>query len=305
MNNLLVAASALQHLSPHDRQGWYEAAMMLKSEFGDSAFDVWDEWSQQGATYNTRDAHAVWKSCKPAGGLTIASLYYRAKQSGWPGSIEYTRPDPRIRAARELARKIEQQQAEAEREALHAQTAIKALHRWNSYQAAYLSHEYLQRKEIQPLGLRQSGAALVNPMYGANGLINLQYIWPNGNKRFMKGAQTAGAYTPIGRLGEVFYICEGYSTGATIHQITGRGVLCALSVSNLLLVARRAREDYPAAHIIIAADNDRHLPSNPGVTTAREAALAIGAEVVIPEFPAGHPGTDWNDYYLMEQEAAQ
>lgn len=155
------------------------------------------------------------------------------------GLYQYTRPDPGIRAARELARKIEQQQAEAEREALHAQTAIKALHRWNSYQAAYLSHGYLQRKEIQPLGLRQSGAALVNPMYGANGLINLQYIWPNGNKRFMKGAQTAGAYTPIGRLGEVFYICEGYSTGATIHQITGRGVLCALSVSNLLLVARR------------------------------------------------------------------
>lgn len=305
MNNLLVAASALQHLSPHDRQGWYEAAMMLKSEFGDSAFDIWDEWSQQGATYNTRDARAVWKSCKPAGGLTIASLYYHAKQSGWPGSIEYTRPDPRIRAARELARKIEQQQAEAEREALYAQTAIKALHRWNSYQAANSSHGYLQRKHIEPLSLRQSGNALVVPVYSLNNLVNLQYIWLDGTKRFMKDGQVEGAYTPIGELGDDFYICEGYSTGATIHQITGRGVLCALSVGNLMSVALQAREGYPAAHIIIAADNDRNISNNPGITASRKAALAIRGEVIIPEFPAGHLGTDWNDYYLMEQEARQ
>lgn len=305
MNNLLVAASALQYLSPHDRDEWCEAAMMLKSEFGDTAFDIWDEWSQQGATYNARDARAVWKSCKASGGLTIGSLYYRAKQNGWPGSSDYIQPSRSETAARKLARQADQQRAEAEHNAKHAEVAVKALNRWNGYQAVSPQHGYLQCKQIQPLHLRQNGTALVVPMYSAGALVNLQYIWPDGTKRFMKGGQVVGAYAFIGQLGDVLYICEGYATGATIHQITNQGVLCALSAWNLMNIACQAREDHPAAHIVICGDNDHNTPNNPGVTAAHEAAMAIGAEVMIPEFPAGHPGADWNDYYLMEQEAAQ
>lgn len=301
MNNLLVAASALQYLSPHDRDEWCEAAMMLKSEFGDTAFDIWDEWSQQGATYNARDARAVWKSCKSSGGLNIGTLFFRAKQNGWQDAAEYARPSPAELAARAIVRNVERQQAELERQRQHTEVAAKATRIWSTAAPANPNHPYLQAKQIHRLHLRQMNDALMVPMVNGTGLVNLQFIQPDGSKRFLKGGQVAGACAAIGRPADVIYICEGYATGATIHQLTGDAVLCALSASNLMAIARSARAQLPSSHIVICADNDHQTPGNPGVTAARKAALTISAELMIPAFPDGHHGSDWNDYYLMEQ----
>lgn len=53
--------------------------------------------------------------------------------------------------------------------------------------------------------------------------------------------------------------------------------------------------------IILCADNDRFTPGNPGVTKAREAALAVGGKILIPPFPEGSTGTDWNDWASLER----
>lgn len=297
------AQSALQYLDAHDRQEWYQAAMMLKSEFGDSAFDIWNEWSQQAGSYNATDARHVWKSCKPAGGLSIGSLFYRAKQAGWQDSTEYTRPSPAELAQRALRRQLERQQAEAEQQQRHAAIAVKAARIWSTAAPANPDQSYLTRKDIKPYVLRQAGDVLLGPLYADGLLMNLQFIQPDGTKRFLSGGRVRGCYSPIGKLehGKPLYICEGYATGATIHQLTGDAVFCALSASNLMAIARSMRLQYPDAHIVICADNDHQTPGNPGVTAARNAAAAIGAELMIPEFPDGHHGSDWNDYYLMEQ----
>lgn len=302
MTNLVVAESALQYLNPHDRQEWYEAAMMLKSEFGDDAFHIWDEWSQRGATYNARDARAVWRSCKLTGGFTIASLYYRARRGGWQGSTEFIRPCPDEYAARALERQVAQQQAETERKAEITKAAVKAQYLFPKLPLANPQHNHLLRKGIPAFNLRQLRDALVVPLFSGGLIINLQFIQPDGTKRFLKGGQSAGAYFSIGQPGEVIYLCEGFSTGATIRQVTGSFVLCAMSADNLMNVALLARKEHPATYIVICGDNDR---DHKGQKAAREAAMTIGAEVMIPEFPAGHYGTDWNDYYLMEQEVAQ
>lgn len=69
-------------------------------------------------------------------------------------------------------------------------------------------------------------------------------------------------------------------------------------------MARIIRKLHPDAKIIIAADNDRFTPGNPGVTHARKAALAVGGLVSIPQFPEGVDGTDWNDWALWKREGA-
>lgn len=305
MTDLDRALSALQYLDAYDRQEWCQAAMMLKSEFGDSAFDGWDTWSQQADSYNASDTRSVWKSCKQSGGLSIGTLFFRAKQNGWQDAAEYARPSPAELAARAIARNVERQQAELERQRQQAEVAAKAARIWSTAAPANPNHPYLQAKQIHRLHLRQMNDALVVPVASADGLVNLQFIQPDGSKRFLKGGQVAGACAAIGRPTDVIYICEGYATGATIHQIIGHGVLCALSASNLMAIARSAREQMPDAHIVICADNDHQTLGNPGVTAARKAALAISAELMIPEFPANHAGTDWNDHYLMSMEAAQ
>ena len=299
------AQSALQYLNAHDREEWYEAAMMLKSEFGEIAFDSWNDWSQQADNYKASDAMSVWKSCKTSGRLTIATLFYRAKQNGWIDDSKPVMPSPAELAARALSRRIQQQQADNEREHQQAVTAAKAIYLWQKALPANPNHPYLQAKQIKPFDLRQRGAALVIPIVANGQLVNLQFIQPDGEKRFLKGGQVAGAYVPVGQHDDLIYICEGYATGATIHQMTGKGVLCALNAGNLISIAQQARKTCPAAHIVICADNDHQATENTGVDAARKAAAVVNAELMIPEFPPDHHGTDWNDYHLMMQGGAQ
>ena len=64
--------SALQYLDPdmpHD--DWVEIGMALKSELGDSGFDIFDSWSEVGSTYKPDDLKSTWRSIKPTGGVGI------------------------------------------------------------------------------------------------------------------------------------------------------------------------------------------------------------------------------------------
>ena len=72
-------------------------------------------------------------------------------------------------------------------------------------------------------------------------------------------------------------ICEGYATGASIHEATGHAVICAMNSGNLSEVAKAARELWPQREIIVAADDDQFTDGNPGLTKATAAARSIGA----------------------------
>jgi putative DNA primase/helicase len=69
-------------------------------------------------------------------------------------------------------------------------------------------------------------------------------------------------------------------------------------------VALAVRKHHPGQRIVICADNDRHTAANPGLTKAREAALAVGGFVSVPEFPEGAEGTDFNDLAALRRRGA-
>ncbi len=54
--------SALSFLDYNDEDVWIDAAMGLKSEFGDAGFDIWEAWGSQYERYNAKEARARWKS---------------------------------------------------------------------------------------------------------------------------------------------------------------------------------------------------------------------------------------------------
>lgn len=179
-------------------------------------------------------------------------------------------------------------------------TASVAKNRWSSSIAASADHPYLKAKSVAPYGLRQIKQQLQIPLFDFEGnLWNLQSINPVGAKFFLKGGRVKGLFSPIGsdfRMPvDTFVICEGWATGASIHQDMHYPVMCAMNAGNLLPVAEAARNHAPSATIIIIADNDRHTEGNPGVTKALEAARMIKAAVIIPQFPDGASGTDYND----------
>jgi len=197
--------------------------------------------------------------------------------------------------------------AQAERRAEHEARAIEARAEWGAAVPADPAHPYLLKKAVKPHNLRQRGGLLIVPLFDAFGLLwNVQRIQSDGGKRFKPG-RAGGLFSPIGDFSNpaTILICEGWATGATLHEETGHPVLCAMNAGNLLAVARAARSAWAGADLVICADNDRQTEGNPGVTYATAAAEATGARLIVPEFPDGEPGSDFNDLAAIRRKGAR
>jgi putative DNA primase/helicase len=160
------------------------------------------------------------------------------------------------------------------------------------------SHPYLATKRIGAHGARLHGEKLVLPVRDADGVLHsVQFITPAGEKRFITGGRTQGCYYGIGKPDKTICICEGFATGASIHEATGYAVAVAFTASNLLPVARALHEKFPGARLIVCADDDWKTEGNPGLTKAREAALAVGGLLAVPRFEGERPegASDFND----------
>jgi putative DNA primase/helicase len=207
-----------------------------------------------------------------------------------------------------IARRIDQdkRRRKAEQYLRHQNTAVSAVHQWELAVAADPQHPYLARKGCKPHDLRQNGEVLLIPLRLHGALVNLQRITPEGEKRFLYGGRVKGAYSPIGTLepSAPLYICEGWVTGATIHEHNGAAVACAMNAGNLLEVGQRLRRAYPENPLIFAGDDDRLTKGNPGRTAANRAAALLGCGVVFPPWSGAEPLTlsDFNDLRQWREE---
>ena len=164
--------------------------------------------------------------------------------------------------------------------------AAEALKRWTAATPC-TQHVYLTRKGIQPHGAKIEGHKLVIPIRNTAGTVHsLQTIAPDGTKMFMSGGRVKGCYFGIGRPKGALIVCEGFATGASIHECTGHAVAVAFNAGNLEAVAVALRTNYPALKIIIAADDDHQTPGNPGITKATAAVRATGATLALPVLKA-------------------
>lgn len=198
----------------------------------------------------------------------------------------------------EFRRQVEQakQQAEVERKQRQADAARTARDVWVKATPA-LSHSYLDRKSIKAHGVRVHDGRLVVPLRTGGKLVSLQFIAADGSKRFLSGGQVTGCYYPIGKITDAVCVCEGFATGASIHEATRYAVAVAFNAGNLRQVAQSLRDKYPDARLIVCADDDIATTGNPGITKATEAASAVGGTVAFPIFGDTRPpgATDFND----------
>ena len=210
---------------------------------------------------------------------------------------------------REAVEKAEKRQARID-------AASRAQSIWNNAKPAADDHPYLLRKNVSAIGLRQdSSDNLIIPMHYYNAakqqttLVNVQTIAPDSEKLFLKGGLVSGAYFTIGSAsmfsGGVILICEGYATGATVFDAMSYSlpVIVAFNAHNLIPVAKAIRAQYLDHRIIIIADDDTAtaiklrdkaiadgkepkslVEYNAGIREARNAAIAIGGELITPVF---------------------
>ena len=81
-DNLVKAKEVLQYITPEDYEIWIKVGMILKGEFGDNAYDLWNHWSSKSEKYDPEIMFNKWNSFTGSG-LTIASLVSMAQDSGY------------------------------------------------------------------------------------------------------------------------------------------------------------------------------------------------------------------------------
>lgn len=165
--------------------------------------------------------------------------------------------------------------------------------------------DYLETKKINSNGALFIGSKLILPLQDSTGKVwSYQEILGNGTKLFAPGGRIKGCYFIIasGKINntDTVIVCEGFATGASIHQATGIAVICAMNAGNIKAVCASV----PYTNIIIAADNDK---SGVGEAKAKEA----GYPYVMPP----DVGTDFSDlwvngddirsYFIQEEKKQQ
>jgi len=185
---------------------------------------------------------------------------------------------------------------EAEQLIIHDEKAALANSIWGSAHHPVESHPYLTAKGVKPYGIRLHKDRLAIPLYDeSEAMRSMQFIAPDGSKRFLSGGQKRGLAFVINGDTSLVVICEGYSTGATIHEATNATVFVAFDAGNLKPVSEWVRKIHP--HVVIGADDDAFTENNPGITKAEE----TGLPVIKPAFldTSGNP-TDFNDQYQKQ-----
>jgi len=190
-------------------------------------------------------------------------------------------------------------QRDAEKAQRHAKAATKASAIWENARPASDDHPYLARKGVKAHGIRLHDGELVIPMRDGGDICSTQSITAEGEKLFQAGGRVAGCYYTIGvpNNSQTLCVCEGFATGATIHEATGHPVVVAFNAGNLEAVATAIHVEFPQSPIVVCADDDVLTEGNPGRTKATAAALAVGGLLAVPDFGSNRPSgaTDFND----------
>ncbi|MBN2769042.1 MAG: DUF1738 domain-containing protein [Campylobacterales bacterium] len=213
-----------------------------------------------------------------------------------------------------------QQAKEAQRiadlEAKHKEVSNKVSNEFSTLPDAENTHPYLAEKGVKAHGLKlDERGNLVMPLKDIDGKQwTQQKININNFKMLEKGGKKEGSFHLIGANDvkdiKEFIIVEGYATGASIAEATGKPVIVAVDSGNLKPVAESIREKFPDKPILVAGDNDMQKEfkaktleekekANVGLIKASDAAKASDAFYTIPPLTkeeAQSGLTDFNDF---------
>lgn len=260
-------------------------------------------------------------------------------------TIERKRLDPGEQAAIRARQAEDAKRAAAERQREIERAAARASSWWRQATDAGES-AYLTRKGLPPgrlYGARLSPAGnLVIPLQdGKSNTYGLQVIYhdPAVKKRKGRdkdyappGLSKAGKWFQIGSpaaSGGIMLVCEGFATGASLHEATGLPVAVAFDAGNLAPVSEALKKLYRGrVKMLFCADDDylaRHKPGcgeltlvsdplcahcgqehgkeNTGMKRAQAAALTVDGAWIVPIFtderPTSRKGpTDFNDLHV-------
>ena len=264
--------------------------------------DIFDDgklhrFSTNGKPSDTSGWYVMYSDGIPSGSF---GCWRRDMKFNWCAKSDHELTDDERIAKRERLASIRHQRDEEE---VQRQVKAKSMAEAQfSFSDPVTEHAYLTAKKVQPHFIKVIEGKLQIPMRDTDGILHsLQTIDPCGEKRFMPGGRVKGCYFSIGKPNGRLIVCEGFATGASIHEATGHAVAVAFTAGNIEPVAVALHAKYPALEITIAADDDHQTDGNPGITKAKTAAMAVGGRLAVPVFHADRPNkaTDFNDLHQL------
>jgi len=244
---------------------------------------------------------ACWVYFHPSGAYARYGSHITGERFTWRADdFEVMDTEEQLKIRAEIAQSIDESRKKRDRAQIKAAKTANFI--VATAEPAKPSHPYLLKKRVTRHNLRQSGDVLIVPLFDSNKEIcNVQRIYPDGTKRFLAGGRVTGLYATIAEpfTTDTLYVCEGWATGATLHEETGHPVVAAMNAGNLLAVCTDMALKAPAGvQIVVAGDNDHRTEGNPGLTKALAASEATGAMYAYPNFPCNYKDcrcTDFND----------
>lgn len=325
--DLQQAEAMLQFVDgAEDREIWVAVGMALKSEFGDTAWSAWEQWSQQAANYSAAACRSSWRGFKSrAGGYTIGTVIKLATQGGYKfaagerpslADVQRRRQERAQRAANDLQQRL----------ALAQDAQARALQTWRSAVpegvSAYATRKGIDKPESCRYLPESAGGGLVLPMLRYDlprelALKGVQIIRDDGSKKFTYGMEKPGTACRLGLpvVGEPVFVCEGYATGMSIRMALDRRypVFVAWDAYNLPLVVEAIYLLLPSCPIVICEDDDwktttKGVANNVGriqAQIAMDSVMDAGARLVVRSYPVfgpqrGDKDTDFNDLHRLE-----
>ena len=193
-----------------------------------------------------------------------------------------------------------QRQAEVKKAESYNKAAKRSQFLWDQAEACE-RHPYLEKKQVLSYGglkVNKEGL-LMMPMYDAQMVIvGIQYISPDGTKKFLTGSKKKGSFFILGKevlkTSSTINFAEGYATAASYHQDFSEPVIVCFDAYNLTPVAEVVFEFLNDRKFVFIADNDPD--SNTGEKEAIKACQAVRklhgqADVFMPESKG-----DYNDH---------
>jgi putative DNA primase/helicase len=328
-----LVRSALASIPPgigHDER--VRVAFAVFDGLGSAGADLFLDWAGSRDKPDAAEDRATWRSCNKPGRVKVGTLFGIAKDHGWrfpdaaPGQTAVDTAAAKA-AARARQEKHAAEEAELQRKRDVSAARAQALWAGAALQPTGGRCAYLERKRVKGHGLRYlpGGTALV-PMRDEEGkLWSVQRLLPKPLKDRETGelgtdklygppkaspdeqvsSRKLGLWHWIGAAPgvPVLLLAEGYATGATLHEATGRPVAVCFDAGNLVHVAKALRTLYPAALLLVCGDDDKPTEQlrgkNPGRLAATAAAFAVHSDAgpAAAVFPAdlAEGQKDFND----------
>lgn len=310
------------------RDDWYTILCAIKSELADSGRDVAEVWSKGSEKFNQKDFNVTWKKVSVYGKTKIGTLIKQAQNYGFVLSNKRQKvgQEEIDRRAALRAKQADLERLEEDRKRKFTLlVSDQAKTWWRDFSEAPANHEYLTRKKIKAHNARfgdfplydeklnvydKRENALIIPIYNLDGFCGFQGITPIKHetprgltdKFYLFGASKQGSFAVFGKPKDRVIICEGWATGATLHEATGDFVVVAFDAGQLMDKAKLMRGKFPHLPILIAADNDQFTKDNPGLTIANRVCSEVAnSSMVYPDFnDLSNKPTDFNDLYLLQ-----